>query len=371
MEIIHIVLGKANPNRMNGVNKVVYQLATKQAEHKINVSVWGITHDTNPNYGTRNFKTRLFKKYKNPFKISGLLERALKAKKGKAVFHIHGGWIPAFYTISKILKENNIPFVFTPHGAYNTIAMKRSSLAKGIYFNIFEKKLLNLASKIHCLGQSEMDGLNSFYPNSKTVLLPYGFSLNPQAISNPANNKEMIIGFVGRVDIYTKGLDLLLTSFAKFHKNTPDSRLWIVGDGEEKNKLIEMVSLMGLSDVVTIYGPKFGEEKDNLMKQMHIFAHPSRNEGLPSSVLEASHLGIPCVITKATNLAEYVNKYEAGIAVENENVSEIENAFIQMHSLLKENKLIRMKYNAQNMVRNSFNWNHLIGEFSSMYKLTN
>ena len=32
MEIIHIVLGKANPERMNGVNKVVFQLATKQAE---------------------------------------------------------------------------------------------------------------------------------------------------------------------------------------------------------------------------------------------------------------------------------------------------------------------------------------------------
>ena len=27
MKIIHIVLGKANPNRMNGVNKVVHNLA--------------------------------------------------------------------------------------------------------------------------------------------------------------------------------------------------------------------------------------------------------------------------------------------------------------------------------------------------------
>jgi hypothetical protein len=30
MEIIHIILGKANPDRLNGVNKVVYNLATEQ-----------------------------------------------------------------------------------------------------------------------------------------------------------------------------------------------------------------------------------------------------------------------------------------------------------------------------------------------------
>jgi hypothetical protein len=60
MEIIHIVLGKANPDRMNGVNKVVYQLATKQAEFGEKVSVWGISGDTVNNYGERNFNTELF-----------------------------------------------------------------------------------------------------------------------------------------------------------------------------------------------------------------------------------------------------------------------------------------------------------------------
>ena len=45
MEIIHLVMGKANPQRMNGVNKVVYQLATKQAEAGIKVQVWGFTKD--------------------------------------------------------------------------------------------------------------------------------------------------------------------------------------------------------------------------------------------------------------------------------------------------------------------------------------
>ena len=43
MEIIHLILGKANPNRMNGVNKVVHELATTQVEKGISAEVWGIT----------------------------------------------------------------------------------------------------------------------------------------------------------------------------------------------------------------------------------------------------------------------------------------------------------------------------------------
>ena len=64
MDIIHIVLGKANPDRMNGVNKVVHQLATKQAASNRSVQVWGITEDLSHNYAERNFKTQLFKKSK-------------------------------------------------------------------------------------------------------------------------------------------------------------------------------------------------------------------------------------------------------------------------------------------------------------------
>ena len=32
MEVIHCILGKANPKRLNGVNRVVHQLASEQAE---------------------------------------------------------------------------------------------------------------------------------------------------------------------------------------------------------------------------------------------------------------------------------------------------------------------------------------------------
>jgi hypothetical protein len=42
MEIIHVLLGKANPRGLVASNSLVNELATQQALAKENVSVWGI-----------------------------------------------------------------------------------------------------------------------------------------------------------------------------------------------------------------------------------------------------------------------------------------------------------------------------------------
>jgi glycosyltransferase involved in cell wall biosynthesis len=367
MEIIHLILGKANPERMNGVNKVVYQLATKQHEHNLNVSVWGITKDLTNNYGDRNFKTRLFKKMLNPFSINSELLESILSKKGKAVFHLHGGWIPVFSSVSKFMNSNRISFVYTPHGAYNTIAMKRSFLMKKIYFRLFEKNMVKYAAAIHCIGQSEVAGLKQIFPTDKTKLLPYGFQMTVQEIPRNVVCENMIVGFVGRLDIYTKGIDLLVDAFEDFQKQNPNSKLWIIGDGPEKNKLLKTIEDRGMGQQVIIFGSKFGSEKDNLIKQMHVFAHPSRNEGLPSSVLEASNFGIPSIVSEATNVAAYIEKYNAGMSVRNENKADIKNALTKMYHMWENNALDEMKINAQKMVQDAFDWNNLMSQFNELY----
>jgi glycosyltransferase involved in cell wall biosynthesis len=267
MEIIHIVLGKANPNRMNGVNKVVYQMAVKQAEMQTKVSVWGITADLSTNFEERNFETRLFLKSKNPFKINTELKKALLSKKENTIFHIHGGWIPVFSSIEKLLHKNNLPFVFTPHGAYNIIAMKRSFWSKRLYFYLYEKSLLKNATKIHCIGKSETVGLRTLYKNNKTVLTPYGFE-NTTALSiENSKNENVVFGFIGRLDIYTKGLDTLIIAFKRITKTHPKAQLWIVGSSNEKDRLNKMIIKNNLKKNVTLFGGKFGIEKENLLKQ--------------------------------------------------------------------------------------------------------
>ncbi|MFN8436383.1 MAG: glycosyltransferase family 4 protein [Cytophagales bacterium] len=368
MEIIHIVLGKANPDRMNGINKVVFQLATRQAQMGNEVSLWGIAENLDENYGERSFKTHLFLQQSSPFKVDPKLTEAIKSYKNKnAIFHIHGGWVPVFSNVSKILKKYKIPFVFTPHGAYNVIAMKRSYWKKKVFFYLYEKKLLSNASIIHCIGSSEVDGLNSIYKTSKTKLLPYGFDFKTiQQVGN--STSKFIIGFVGRLDIYTKGLDLLVEAFEEFYAHHTNSELWIVGDSEEKVKLAEVIKAKNLAASVKLLGSKFGEEKNSIIASMSVFTHPSRNEGLPAAVLEASSFGVPCVVSKATNVGEYILNNNAGWVIQNENVNELIDALEKAYKLWENSQFSTMQSNASNMVITEFSWENLIPKYTQLYQ---
>jgi glycosyltransferase involved in cell wall biosynthesis len=370
MEIIHVVLGKANPQRMNGVNKVVFQLATRQTLAGRSVSVWGISKSTEHNYEARNFNTVLFKAHRNPFRVDALLAKAIREKKGTAVFHLHGGWIPVFSMLARLFHKEGIPFVLTPHGAYNTIAMQRSGYLKRVYFQLFEKSLLTKAHRIHCIGESEVTGLGKILQTDKTFLMPYGFESTSKVtpIDSDAKGRKFIVGFVGRLDIYTKGLDLLLKSFEEFHRSFPLSMLWIVGDGPGRQQLEKQILGKGLEANIILWGSMFGVDKDNLMKQMHVFAHPSRNEGLPMSVLEAAALGIPCIVSEATNVGTHIRNYDAGRVTRNENVTDLIQSLEAMYALNIHSMLDEPGARAKQMVKEVFNWGTIVTNFDALYQ---
>lgn len=366
MDIIHIVLGKANPERMNGVNKVVHQLVSKQVESGLNASVWGITIDKKNNYGTRIFETQLFLQQRNPFQIAQDLKLALKNTKKQTIFHLHGGWIPVFYTISKLLHTHKIPFVFTPHGAYNSIAMEKSAWLKKIYFRLFEKKILEKATKIHCIGKSEIVGLSELFATNKSILLPYGFENNTIIVHQKSLNKAIIFGFIGRLDIYTKGLDTLIDAFKVLLLTNSKAQLWIVGDSDEKKDLVEKIKTENLENNITLFGSKFGQEKNTLLSQMDVFVHPSRNEGLPLSVIEAASYGKPCVVTDATNIGDLITEYQAGKTIHSQNCNELEIAMSSLSNIWNNPVAFsKLQTNAMTMIKENYNWDTIIHRFNT------
>lgn len=59
----------------------------------------------------------------------------------------------------------------------------------------------------------------------------------------------------------------------------------------------------------------FGNVKLAHLACMDLFIHTSRWEGMPMAALEAAALGKPLLVSKATNLGEYVTKYGNGIVL--------------------------------------------------------
>lgn len=365
MDIIHIVLGKANPDRMNGVNKVVHQLATRQAASGRKVAVWGIAADTEHNYPARNFETRLFLQAKRKFAIRKELKKAI-ANAENTTFHLHGGWIPTFWAVAKCIKKCKKRVVLTPHGAYNTIAMQKSGIAKKVYYYLFEKKVLDTVARIHCIGASEKEGLEKIYPNNKQYLLPYGFQKPATESFTKKSKNQFVIGFVGRIDLHTKGLDLLAQAFAKFSE-FKKTHLWIVGDSDEMAALQDLLEKEGVANNTILFGSKYGEEKNEIIKQMDVFTHPSRNEGLPTAVLEAASFGVPSVVTRATNVGSYLEKHHAGHCVPNESVDDLVAAFEKIYAAWQANKINNYINGTQKMLDEEFNWEILVERYDELY----
>ncbi|MCG8329045.1 MAG: glycosyltransferase family 4 protein [Chitinophagales bacterium] len=367
MKIIHLVLGKANPNRMNGVNKVANQLASIQYKQGHDVHLWGIARDIEHNYPARPYATALFLQYPNPFKVDPALKDAIKQLKTDAIVHIHGAFIPVFYYISQLLKKRNIAYVFTPHGSLTEGAMQRNSTIKKIYLHLFERHLILNAKAVQALGIMEKKYIQKVLPKAKMALIPNGQTVSEIPEFPAPSNTHIKFGFCGRLDANHKGLDLLLKGFKLFLEAGNKGHLFLIGGGKDANALKALTQQLKISKHVQFYGVKYGFEKFQLLSECDVFAHTSRMEGFPMAVLEAAAMKKPCLLSEATSVIPFIKAYNAGLALEENNPEAIFRNMRKAAHLHSTGMTTLLGENAQKMVREVFNWDKISHQISKVY----
>lgn len=86
----------------------------------------------------------------------------------------------------------------------------------------------------------------------------------------------------------------LITAFARFIVDYPNTRLYVVGGGELEDQLANQVTELGLADRVTITGHL--ENPFAVLKHGDCFVFPSTYEGQGLAVHEARVLGLPIIL---------------------------------------------------------------------------
>jgi len=97
---------------------------------------------------------------------------------------------------------------------------------------------------------------------------------------------------VGRLD-RAKGFDRLLRAFPALLARSPQARLWLVGDGVEADSLRTLADELQITNSVRFVGMQ--RNPYVWMKHADLFVLPSRYEGLPNALLEATALGCPTI----------------------------------------------------------------------------
>jgi len=98
---------------------------------------------------------------------------------------------------------------------------------------------------------------------------------------------------VGRLDLDTKDFFTLLKAFSLFHKDFENSKLFIIGEGPDKERIRKEIQRLKLEDSVLLLGARLNPYP--YIKYADIFVHSSFVEALGRTIVEAMALGCPVV----------------------------------------------------------------------------
>jgi len=361
MRIMHFLVGRCNPESANGVDKTIYYLSKAQAKLGHEVNVVAITSKPKiliPGVQLHHYPAR--RKY---FSLSEELTGFISDYQPQIV-HMHSVYTPQNWYLSKLLLRSNIPYVITPHGGLNHYILKRNKLKKQLYKILFELPILNRAFFIHAVG--DKDDIQLYGAKTPIITIPNGFDLtsipsqiDPNYLKNklqPFRNKRIFV-FVGRLDIFHKGLDLLVQAFSQ--SDHTKACLVFIGPDWKNNKqtLIKLAYRLKLEKDIFFLGPAYSGEKFNIIAGSDVFVNTSRWEGLPFAVLEACAMKKPCIVSDAANLTKLLEKYQAGILVKPE-IRAIATALDQFIEMRPE-QLSEMGRNAHKMVEAELRWENI------------
>ncbi len=118
--------------------------------------------------------------------------------------------------------------------------------------------------------------------------------------------------FVGNL-VPIKGLDILLTACDLLEKHSIQFTLNIVGAGPMQSQLQAQARSLRVAESVRFHGPLPQQDLVRWYRAADLFVLPSRSEGVPNVLLEASACGTPWVATNVGGIPEISNIGECSL----------------------------------------------------------
>ena len=216
--------------------------------------------------------------------------------------------------------------------------------------NIYKKIERDLAKKttkiiaISPIQKEELSKVHKICKPEKIEVIPLGFDLskfykNKEAKREKFRKKwsikdsEVAIGIIGRLVPIKNHLFLIKAINQVLSSCSIPIRFFIVGDGEEKENIIEYINEFKIDystddKVATIQLTSWIKEIDEVNAGMDIICLCSLNEGTPVSLIEAQASGKPIVTTRTGGIENIVIENKTAL------ISEINNLNLFVENLM-------------------------------------
>ena len=280
---------------------------------------------------------------------------------GNSVFHLNHIYNLNNYLVARLLNRYKIPYLVTPHDSYVYCKEFRSKrpLLKRLYRDFFvhfiDKYVLDHASYIHALTNQCIPCLRLL--TSRPILV-VGNQVHDMQISLNMDIIENRVCFIGRSDIYQKGIDRLLKGFSLFvnSQDVPSGiNLTIVGPADPlSDQLRQNICRdlkLDLDRHVSFTGKVDEAERNRILSISKAYIHLSRYEGFGLSVIQALSAFKPVIVSRQVPTSDVIHNYGAGIVVDS--TEEIANAMAAVFALSEE-EYLQMARNARRCYEEQF-----------------
>jgi glycosyltransferase involved in cell wall biosynthesis len=226
--------------------------------------------------------------------------------------HVHGEFNPDNLWVPRLFK---CPMVLSPHGGFHPVVFAKSRrTAKRLYFSAARHLFYRRVRALHALSGFEREHLVRLLPGTQVYCAPQGPNIRTP-LSVPWSGRTRTAGevrfvFVGRLDVFTKGLDLLLEAFAEVERRLRGRRqitLTLVGpDWSGGRATLEgWKQQLGITSPVVFTGSLPSEEVTHTLHDSDIYVQLSRYEGYALSITEALVAGKPTILSTGVGHASY------------------------------------------------------------------
>jgi len=182
------------------------------------------------------------------------------------------------------------------------------------------------AAKLVCVSKAIENSVKSKFGLTNTVTIYNSVEFNEISYDQDLEKYGNYLLYFGRFDTNVKNFDLLLEAFLKSEIYKNGYKLLFLGDGPDKNYIVETAKKLGISAHVAMI--PFQPNPFAYVKQAKFTVLTSHFEGFPMSLIESLALRTPVIsVDCESGPSEIIQNEINGLLVENYNRDTLANAF--------------------------------------------
>lgn len=353
------------PDVMGGVGIHAHEMSKLQAEwgHEVTVLTSDHGDQSKPREETRDgYEIRRHRELVSPLDNSifpGLVQSLLRMSSDYDVVHAHSHLFFSTNVTAAFRCLNDTPLVVTNHGLISQTAPKWLQKA---FIPTVAHFTLNSADRILCYSETDKQRLRKRGIDTQVSVIHNGIDCEKFVPKEVDTGEGLQVLFVGRLKP-GKGVDNLLVAFEDVVKESPEVILKIVGDGALKDDLVELAKEKGINSSVEFTGRIPNDEMPQIYSESDVFVLPSKNEGLPRTILESMACELPVIVSDLNQLIPVVDG--AGIVFQRNDLEELSSSIEYL--LNREDRRHHLGRIGRKRVVNDFSWKNTVDKTTRVY----